>query len=227
MRDTAQGPGLLPDFNRCRNMKDSLLVEIDQVIDRMSVEDTKKALRSRLRSARALVSDSADRSERIVARLMALPQLLAVRSTAFYASIRDEVQTASAIENGLAGQQRLSLPVVVGDNLELFEIRSMDELQPGSFRVPEPSSAVRQDSARSVPPSSVDLIVVPGLGFDEYGGRIGYGRGFYDRLLAAAPQAVTVALAYECQIMEKVPMAEADVRVQFVVTEDRVIECAV
>lgn len=74
-------------------------------------------------------------------------------------------------------------------------------------------------------PEDVDLVIVPGLAFDERGGRLGRGAGFYDRVLGALrPSAWRIAVAFECQIVERVPMDEHDQRVHAIVTERRVIE---
>jgi 5-formyltetrahydrofolate cyclo-ligase len=74
--------------------------------------------------------------------------------------------------------------------------------------------------------AEVDLVIVPGLGFDERGGRLGRGAGFYDRVLGGLrPAARRVAVAFECQIVPQVPMGEHDERVDAVVTEARTIVC--
>lgn len=75
--------------------------------------------------------------------------------------------------------------------------------------------------------AELDLVIVPGLGFDERGGRLGRGAGFYDRVLGGLrPEARRVAVAFECQIVPEVPMEAHDERVDVVVTEERVIRCS-
>ena len=74
-------------------------------------------------------------------------------------------------------------------------------------------------------PEEIDLIVIPGLAFDQNGYRIGYGGGYYDRFLARCPQALSVGLAYEMQILECVFPAEWDVPLHRIITEDRLISC--
>ena len=191
----------------------------------MSIDDEKNRLRSKLRTYRASVTDSLGISKRIATRLMSMPVVVEAEAVAFYVNVGDEVQTELAIRKCLFDSKRVSVPVVQGNDLRLFEIRSLDELEPGTFRVPEPKFAVQSREERHIDPKSLDLIIVPGLGFDDRGGRIGYGRGFYDRLLRSAPDTFTVALAFECQILEKVPMCENDMPVHCVITEDRLIDC--
>jgi len=79
---------------------------------------------------------------------------------------------------------------------------------------------VATDPERRCLPADVDLFLVPGLAFDREGGRIGYGKGYYDRLLGAArPGAIFLALAFEGQMVEDVPMLSYDVPVHLVMTE--------
>ena len=99
-------------------------------------------------------------------------------------------------------------------------IQSIDELVPASFGLLEPVPSVVADPERRCVPADVDLFLVPGLAFDREGGRIGYGKGYYDRLLGAArPGAVFLAVAFEGQRVEHVPMLAHDVPVHLVMTE--------
>jgi 5-formyltetrahydrofolate cyclo-ligase len=103
------------------------------------------------------------------------------------------------------------------------EIGSRAELVPNHFGIPQPPEA----AARFIPTESIPLFLVPGLGFDASGGRLGYGLGFYDRAFAsAAPGALKVGLAFEAQLLERVPTGPHDVPMDIVVTEDRVIPAA-
>jgi 5-formyltetrahydrofolate cyclo-ligase len=78
-----------------------------------------------------------------------------------------------------------------------------------------------------VPVSDIDLVIVPGLGFDEHGNRLGRGRGFYDRFLSHRDfRAVACALAFEEQIVPAVPAGASDVRMHMLVTDQRVVRFA-
>ncbi len=72
--------------------------------------------------------------------------------------------------------------------------------------------------------NKIDLVIVPGIGFDQRGNRIGHGEGFYDRLLKNT-NIFTIALAYEFQIIEKIPIDKYDTPVDIIITEKRVIKC--
>ena len=122
------------------------------------------------------------------------------------------------IRRALAFGKRVVLPKVVGTGLELFEISDLDrDVSPGAWGIPEPHEP------RPVRLGEIDLIVVPGAAFDKHGNRLGYGAGFYDKLLAGFPGA-TVALAFEAQIVPLVPADLHDIAVGKIVTERRVIE---
>lgn len=136
----------------------------------------------------------------------------------FFASFRSEVETANMIRRALTGGKRVILPKVRGKDLELFEIRDYDQdIATGAWGIPEP----RESAPAKV--EEADLIVVPGAAFDEHGNRLGYGAGFYDKLLPGFKKA-TVALAFELQIVPKIPADPHDVSVKKIVTEKRVIQ---
>ena len=140
-----------------------------------------------------------------------------------YASFKSEVNTFPIIEYALREGKQVVLPRVNREakRLDLFIIDSLDNLTRGYMGImePDPARANRADS------ENIDLIVLPGAAFDEKGGRIGYGGGYYDRLLGSiqcSPH--LVALAYEEQIVEHVPMQEHDIKVHAIITDRRIIE---
>ncbi len=121
------------------------------------------------------------------------------------------------IREALASGTRVILPKVAGKELALFEIKDFDrDVGPGALGIPEPRAFT---PARL---NDVDLIIVPGAAFDERGNRIGYGAGFYDKLLADRKKP-TIALAFELQITSTVPSTDHDIPIKKIVTEKRVI----
>jgi len=116
--------------------------------------------------------------------------------------------------------RQLLVPYCQGEDLQLFRLRAMAELEPGVFGILEPRRPLRQWLDRQATIHQVDLAVVPGVAFDRRGGRLGHGRGYYDRLLAQArPETVLVGLAYQCQILPEVPMLPSDIYMNMVITE--------
>lgn len=97
------------------------------------------------------------------------------------------------------------------------------ELAPGYCSIPEPVVGIRESQA--VNPATIDLIFLPGSVFDEQGGRMGYGGGYYDRFVSIhAPQAMRIGLAYEIQMVERAPLQEHDEPVDLILTEKRIIK---
>ncbi len=136
----------------------------------------------------------------------------------FFASFRSEVETGPMIRRALASGKRIILPKVAGKELFLFEIRDFDkDVSSGAWGISEPRGTAR------VRLDDIDIIIVPGAAFDRQGNRIGYGAGFYDRLLAEFKKP-TIAIAFEEQIVPALPADPHDVPMKKIVTEKRVIE---
>jgi 5-formyltetrahydrofolate cyclo-ligase len=115
----------------------------------------------------------------------------------------------------------VALPRVVGPRLlEARHVTDPDaDLEPGAWGIPEPRKGLP-----AVPPRQIDAVVVPGAAFSVAGARCGYGGGFYDTYLPELrPGTPRVALAFETQIVDALPSAPHDLRVDTIVTETRVI----
>lgn len=125
-----------------------------------------------------------------------------------FASLPGEVDTAS-VERVLADRgAALVWPRVDGATLALHRAARSELAPAGRFQIAEPSPA-----APAVEPDALDLVIVPGLAFDRGGARLGFGRGFYDRLLAAAPHALRIAICLPSQLVADVPVEAHDQRV--------------
>ncbi len=113
------------------------------------------------------------------------------------------------------------MPYCAGEELELFRLDSSEELALGAMGILEPAAALRTRGERLVGADELDLVVVPGLAFDRQCGRLGYGKGYYDRLLRRVrADAALVAVAFQCQIFAEVPVLPTDVRVDQIITEE-------
>jgi 5-formyltetrahydrofolate cyclo-ligase len=139
-----------------------------------------------------------------------------------YASFGSELETRPLLKQVLASGRTLVLPRVDREarRLALHEVRDLDaELRPGTWGIPEPVPA----RCRLAAPEGIDFVLVPGLVFDTNGGRIGYGAGYYDRLLGSWPDVAPplVAAAFDLQVVPAVPVLPTDRRVDFVVTESK------
>jgi len=159
----------------------------------------------------------------IEARLFLLPEFTTAKTIFFFASFRSEVDTVGMIRRALDEGKRVLLPRVEGHNLGLYEIKSLDELVPGYMNIPEPF--VLTDD-RKITINDINAVIIPGAAFDETGNRIGYGGGFYDRLLAQLQKSVPViAPTYEEQVIDVVPAEPHDQKVSIIVTDSREIRC--
>jgi 5-formyltetrahydrofolate cyclo-ligase len=179
----------------------------------------KKAIRQNVLAERDRMppEDRGGKSRLIEERLFALSEFVRSQAILFFASFRSEVETAPMIRRALESGKRVFLPRVNGATLDLCEIRDPDrDVAPGAWDIPEPKTAA------SSTPGVIDLIIVPGAAFDTQGNRVGYGAGFYDKLLSELKKP-TVALAYEMQIVPAVPVSPHDVPVAKIITETRVI----
>ena len=157
------------------------------------------------------------KSREIEERLFSLSEFKSARVILFFASFRSEVDTGPMIRRALAFGKRVVLPKVKGTEMVLNEILDLDkDVSPGTWGIPEPHEP------RPVMLEEIDLIIVPGAAYDEHGNRVGYGAGFYDKLLPAFKK-TTVALAFESQIVPNVPTEMHDVPIKKIVTERRVI----
>lgn len=181
----------------------------------------RKEILSRRDSIPLAVKKKKDRA--IEERVVNFNEFKFARTVFFFASFRSEVDTFSMIRRALDENKRIVLPKVEGQNLGLYEIKSPDELAPGYMGIPEPS-VLTED--RKITIDDVDLIIIPGAAFDETGNRIGYGGGFYDRLLAELQHPVPViAPTYEEQVIDSVTVETHDKKVSIIVTDRREIRC--
>ncbi len=181
----------------------------------------KEQIRQQVLEERSQLSSDQRRakSAEIETRLFGLPEFQAAAIVMFFASFRSEVDTHPMIRKALAEGKRVVLPKVKGRDLELFEIFNFDrDASPGAWGIPEPGGP----GVRPADLKDLGLIVVPGAAFDEQGNRLGYGGGFYDRLLPRYGGR-TVALAFELQVIPGVPASKHDIPIQRIVTEERVI----
>ena len=180
----------------------------------------KLALRNRMRAVREALPESAceARSVEITKRLFMLEELKRATTILAFAPIRNEVRTRACMEAAWAAGKRVALPRVVEDELKLQLVDSTTELVEGAFTVPEPPEEAMQIEA-----GEVDFALVPALAVDPRGYRIGYGGGYYDKLIPRLDNACTCAVAYDFQLISEVPELPRDVAVDLVVTDERVI----
>jgi 5-formyltetrahydrofolate cyclo-ligase len=150
-------------------------------------------------------------------RFLALPEYQRAQVVALYAPIHHEVETSLAANEALAAGKTLLYPAVEGNDIQFRRVNALSELVPGRYGIPEPTG----EPCR---PCDADLIVVPGVAFDFFGRRIGYGKGYYDRSLHLLEgSGRLVGFCYDFQLSEAIVGEPHDVTMDLIVTELRVI----
>lgn len=192
----------------------------------MKKSSDKKTLRQETLLKRDAISGNIkqEQDSAIRQRIIRLPEFTNAKTIFFYASFKSEVDTMEMIKITLSQGKKVILPKVDKENkkLKLYEIKDTSELAKSCMGILEPSVS----GERLTGLDDIDLVIIPGAAFDVSGSRLGYGAGFYDRLLAGMKNKIPlIAPAYEEQIVENIPSEPHDVKVSKIVTDKRVIEC--
>ena len=186
----------------------------------------KSALREQARKNRVAQPDKDAVSQRIVAAFLALPEYAAATTVLFYVDAGSEVRTRHSLAGAIASGKRVVVPYCITETneLELFNLEDVSELVEGAYKILEPKVELRGLPGKRVAPGELDLVMVPGTGFDLRGARMGQGKGYYDRLLTGArPDAPLIGVAFDCQVFDEMPVAAHDVFMDAVLTESRLI----
>lgn len=192
----------------------------------MTLRDDKRALRESLTVARdALPATLRARASRSIAdRIAALPTWRAARVVLLTLPFRSEWDARLVARDALAAGKTVALPRVDASvrMLRALAIEDLDrDVEPGYRGIPEP-----RVGCPAIALDRIDWVLVPGVAFDTAGRRLGYGGGYYDRLLPfVSPTAARVAGAFDMQIVDAVPTAAHDLGVDVVVTEQRTLYC--
>ncbi len=132
----------------------------------------------------------------------------------FYWAMADEVKTHEFIIKHYRSKH-IYLPVIRGNDLDIVLFTGEDCLVPGAkYGIPEPSGEKINNE------DIIDAVVVPGVAFDRSGNRMGRGAGYYDRILSRVPQAKKIALAYDFQLVDAVPVEAHDIPMDWVIVPE-------
>ena len=179
----------------------------------------KREIRRRVLAIRDAVPPGrrAAMAQRIADRFLGLEEVQAAGTVMLYWSFGSEVPTAYLIAHLHERGRTVALPRIEGTELVPVRFAPGDPAEPTSFGAREPVAGTR------LAPGELDLVAVPGVAFDRSGRRIGYGKGYYDRLLRAT-RAPAVAVAFDLQVLaEDLPTGGGDVPVGLIVTESETI----
>jgi 5-formyltetrahydrofolate cyclo-ligase len=181
----------------------------------------KNKLRKELIEKRKNLSEKEvlEKSKHIEKRLFEMKEFRQASTVLFYVSYDNEVYTHDMIKECI-NNKKIVVPITEKKSrrLILSELISWDDLENGSYGILEPKKIIKTSI------DDVDLIIVPGVGFDKQGNRLGHGKGYYDNLLNNS-KALKVALAFEFQVVERIPVKKHDVAMDRIITEKRIIDC--
>jgi len=195
----------------------------------MSIFEEKKKLREKALQKRKNINLNLKKEldKRIFNRLHESSYYKNANKIFIYVSYDTELDTKEIINKALEEGKRIFIPRIENKtkSMDAVEITSLDNLEESKYGILEPSIY-----KKAIEPNEIDLIIVPGVGFDRCGGRIGYGAGYYDRYFKKINKEnlvdiKKVALAYDLQILEQVPMDEFDVPIDYILSENQSINC--
>ena len=183
-------------------------------------DELRIVLASRLRGLAPDVR--ASQSYRLVERLNRMPEWIQARTVALFVPVGIEVDVGGAIHAALTHGKCVALPWYDA-HAKCYRMKRVQnmafDLMPGPFGIPEPKA----DLAEILIPT-LDFIVVPGLGFDLQGRRIGRGKGHYDRMLAEA-RGLTCGVGFDEQLVAEVPVEDHDMKMNWVLTALQSVCC--
>lgn len=183
--------------------------------------ETKKEIRANIKKKRASLPAEVRQafSTKITEAVLSHPLYQDADEIYCYVSFGDEVSTLELLTACWDSEKKVAVPKILEvGTMEFFYIDSIEELSEGYYGIQEPKE-INQADGRNV------LVIMPGVAFDKQGGRLGYGKGFYDKYLQRHPGYHRMALAFEIQCMDFVPTDVHDIHPELIVTEKESYIC--
>lgn len=185
----------------------------------MTSEERKLLRKSKIKERDSLsISERTALSKKIVDRILASPEFQHAKTIMLYRGIRGEVRMNDLESAPTAAEKKLVFPLCISDT-EMIALLPEDEEAwiDGYFGIREPM----RERSLEISPEEIDFVICPCTVFDERGGRVGMGAGFYDRFLEKCTNAVVAAVAFECQKAENVERQPWDKKMDMIFTENR------
>jgi 5-formyltetrahydrofolate cyclo-ligase len=188
-------------------------------------ERLKEQLRGTMINRRMSVSESRALAagEKLWPALQTLPGFNQTLVISGFVAARGEIPMESTLKSILSSGRQLALPRVDRENplMRFHLVSCLGDLTPGSFGILEPKS-----STPIILEEAIDLVLVPGVAFDRRGGRVGFGKGYYDITLPNfRVQTPRVGVCYAFQLVDRAPQVEKDQKVHWVLTEEGLLDC--
>jgi len=189
------------------------------------IRATKSQIRKDIAKTFATLSENqvSAKTKAIEKKLFEFANFLEARTVLLYVQSDLEVQTTDIINKTIEYHKVVVLPAF---NPETFEVTLLKVDNPEKELIPGPRGVLEPDPSqcKTVPIDRIDIAIIPGIAFDEKGGRIGTGRGYYDRLIPKLTITTRkVALTFEDQILQQVPIESHDKHVDIIITDKRII----
>lgn len=190
----------------------------------MIIKTDKKDLRMKALNDRKSLPASLQQtySNAIFDKLLSLPAYTKAKEVMVYLDFNNEVSTDKIVTNIIERNHHLYIPVTVPRNCMIIPslIKDKSHLRVSNFGILETPI----EMASSTHNSLIDLVIIPGLVFDETGNRIGFGKGYYDNFLGSLNRKVTtIALAYDFQVKDSIPSEPHDFKMDYIITPSRII----
>lgn len=169
----------------------------------------KQELREEIRRRKRQFSESQLKafSVAIIQRLLAHPRIMEAKTILLYDSLGDEVDTHDALETLRLQGKTILLPKVISDGeMEVRRYEGPGSLRKGPFGILEPAGEPFTQLG------TIDIAVIPGMGFDHLGNRLGRGKGYYDRFLAQIPKVYKLGICFDFQKVDTLPTGRYDIR---------------
>ncbi len=188
------------------------------------IENDRQSLRKQFLARRDSLTtqEIITKSKEVKKHLFSFDCFMNARGVLFYVSFGSEVITHDMIRDTLRTDKVVSVPYInkFKNTISISQLLDFDnDLRNGTYNILEPVD----EAKRIVSPSSLDVIIIPGLLFDRRGFRLGYGKGFYDVFLAALPERVQkIGLAFEAQVTDLINENNCDIPVDFLITEKKI-----
>ncbi len=176
----------------------------------------KKQIREALLQKRELHTATEEDTNKVVEKLLSLPQIKKAKSILLYYPHKNEINTLPLINIFLKQGKTVLLPKVQNQDIIPVIFKDFSQLKEGYAGIKEPEG-------ESLPPEEIDVVIVPGVAFDKKGHRLGYGKGYYDRFLSKT-NASKIGLAYDFQIVDNLPAEEHDIPLDFIITPTQIIQ---
>lgn len=186
----------------------------------MTISEQKQAIRRRISALKAALTadERASAARRLADGILRRGDIGTSLAILAFWPMGDEIDIAPLVRDLSAKGKRVYLPVIRGDELEFRLFTSEEELTPAPrLGVLQPPASASPLPAELASDGRGVVVVTPGMAFTPDGRRLGRGRGFYDRLFAKMPQARSIGVGFRCQMVDDLPTAEHDARLDAVI----------